>query len=184
MADKSQANPEGEKGMKFFAELMLTLEKIAKETSEENGRPRGLAVSLLALQGRATAMAFLDKEQQIQLNRRVVERVCDLGASALEDPDIQFVYDLAMLGLAENDPRFLRLFGEETWIELVSRAYDRRYPDFPGRALALAKYLDDLGRNDEADGFIQMVLSLQAQKFGKPAQIAMVRAYLSSTRPS
>lgn len=174
----------GKKGMKLFAHLMLSLEKIAKEISAETGRPRDLAVSLWSLQGQATAMAFLDKEQQIQLNRRVVERVCDLDTSALEDPDIQFVYDLAMLGLAENDPDFLRLFGEDVWVEIVGRAYDCCYPDFPGRALALAKYLDGLGRNDEADGLIQKALSLQSYEFGKPSQIAQVHSYLSSVRQS
>lgn len=179
-AEGDKADRKKKNRMYFFAKIMLVLEKIAKETSEETGRPRDLAVSLWALQGRATAMAFLDKGEQIQLNRKTVERICDLGASALEDPDIRFVYDLAMLGLAENDSHFLRLFGEETWIELVSRAYDRHYPDFPGRALTLVKYLDGLGRNDEADGFIQKALS--AHNFGKPSQVAMVYKYLGEKR--
>ena len=179
-ATGDNTNLQGRSEAAVFCELMAVISGIATEFAKGTGHSRDRAASLFALRGQAEAMPFLKKHQQVRLNRGVVNQIRDMGASALEDPDTQFVYDLAMLGLAENDPNFLRMFGEETWVELVDRAYIRCYPDFPGRALALAKYLDKLGRNEEADGFIQKAVSPQGREFGKPLQVTMVHAYLSS----
>lgn len=167
--------------MKRFADSMSANGQLAKAKGDD-------AMYLLMLQGVATAYSWIgERSQTVSISKDIAKQAIKLDPDEA-DPNVQLVYDMALCGIAENDPscRDQRI---AEWVAAVTRAKERDYPDFPGRALCLAKYLDEsLARSGNhtfydhaADALLSDAL-LATTEFRKPYQIAAVWEYMLKSR--
>jgi len=170
---RSAAEGEPARGRSLMEEFAGKMAGLARQAEEEGDTP----LALLAMHNQASALGLLGHtDEQNLLNRVVFGRIAELPGEA--DQELQFVFDKALFGLIENDPALLGEVGLNYWVAAVSRAETQRFPDFPGRALRLARYLDNaVGDLDGAEDLLERALR---SEFGKADQIQDVRDYLAS----
>lgn len=119
-------------------------------------------------------------ETGISLNTGIVQYyvdLCDGDVSELSD-DAFFVYTKAVAGLVENNEEFRNEFGVDKWGQFVMGMAERQYPDYPGRALRLARHY---ATNDDLQGAIDLLtyaVSDEVRTYGKHDQVVDCEAEL------
>jgi hypothetical protein len=167
-SDNPDVQGVGRDEMREFANVCRVVSGRAREKHD-------LALALLALHNAASAYGVLGETTvQNMFNVQVVREI-EAVAGWEKDPDLRFVHTKAFFGRVENDTE--HVITTQEWWQAVARLSEDRYPDYPGRALRLARYLDEIGQVQEAG---ILLARARAADFGKPDQLADVEAYLVS----
>lgn len=122
--------------------------------------------SIMGLAGR--------KAEQNKLNHMLWSQIEKLDPEEQVDPDIRFVRSKIFFGLLENDRDFAQSISLDLWATYVADLEADRYPDFPGRALRLAREYMKAGKLQKA---IALLVQAVACNFGKEDQIRDALAY-------
>ncbi len=162
----------GNKQMRDFAEQSLELAIACEEAGDMNA-------ARLARHNSASAYGTMCWfSNQYWLNKAIVnecwsahDRLADM------DDDTFFVFSKAFVGMVENNEAFREHVGLEKWFEFVEQFEERRFADFPGRALAFVRALS-MGK--ATDEHIDLLRQAATCDFGKDDQKRDVVAYLAS----
>ena len=180
---------EGRRGMLLFARIQYAFANEAEaeanalrnsmEAVAEN-RPmvetiyERMMTAELARHNAASAIGWTSKDEQNKVNRAVLNHLQGVP-SEFRDENWRFVNSKVLFGLYENDAEFAATV--EIWQlhEGVMDLWKDRYPDFPGRALRLAKKYVEMGDNKPAIVLLKEAISAD---FGKEDQRKDAQAYL------
>ena len=154
---------QGVEGMRSFVQAAMSTARAAEQAGD-------FAAAMLAKHNAASAAGWFDKEQQCQINREVLA-----SASLLPDgKDRDFILDKCFWALVENDPSF-SISVEQVAVRVLSMEVNQ-FPDFPGRAMRLAKHLLESGDRETAISWLQRAVRAE---FGKADQRAEAEVLLN-----
>lgn len=154
------------------AGLLIFIEEMGKFKCDHFAADPDAA--LLADHNAASAYGLIGQAiSQRVLNRAISDwylEQCHDDISQLS-PDGYFVYHKAFFGLVENDEAFRDEVGVEKWAQTVMRMAEERFPDYPGRALRLARYYRSAGEPQAAFDLLHHATSDEIKQYGKVDQI-------------
>lgn len=137
--------------------------------------------ALLATHNAASTYGLLgDKDRQNAMNARVLD---DLAFYELNPPgrkkmskadreDLAFVQSKAFWGLLENDKKFAANVDIYEWDRRVWELHEYQYPDFPGRALRLARHFEEADLEGNILPITILLTMAEKAEFGKEDQRA------------
>lgn len=152
----------GKSWMRLFIRAQEVYQDYAREQED-------LAAMYLAMHNVASASGWLGlagKKKQNAMNHGIW---CLLNRLTWEE-DYVFVSTKAFWGLMENSPNFSKTVSLADWQTQVLALEAGRYPDFPGRALALAEKLAQKLDAQSVDTAISLLEKAEACDFGKEDQ--------------
>ncbi len=174
---------EGIREMDFFVKTQKNIAKKAKADAKDFRNSGDMANAFLhervvdlARHNAASAMGWSSKKDQNKINNDIFENLQKTPKKE-RDENWRFVHSKVFFGLLENDEGFSKNIDMRSWENAVDNLFQDKYPDFPGRALRLAKEYAKQNKKSLAKKILQKAI---AAKFGKEDQRAEARAYLKS----
>jgi hypothetical protein len=118
-----------------------------------------------------------DTAKQNAINRMIMDMFVRpaLKSEVTQNPETAFVYQKIFFGLLENDAEFAKDVSATQWEAAVDALEAGTYPDFPGRAVRLARTQTAQGRVADA---VNLLMRAVAATFGKEDQRADAQALL------
>lgn len=156
--------------------LLMRAFIVVMEAMAERFRVEGdFLASFLALHNAASAHGMLgDKHSQNAGNRAALEYLnifVDGGKlTKAEEAEVAFLRSKIFFGLLENDPEFATTVDVNEWDRRVWELHKYCYPDFPGRALRLAKYLEEKDLEGNILPITILLTMAEKAEFGKEDQ--------------
>jgi len=134
--------------------------------------------AFLARHNAASAVGWSSKKKQNKMNRAVMEGLQKISRKK-RDENWRFVHSKVFFGILENDKKFSGHIKMREWEKAVDGLFLDKSPDFPGRALRLARKFASGSRMPEAEKILKKAVSAQ---FGKEDQRREAEAYLKTFR--
>ena len=149
---------------------------LAQQRLDASKDPEPKVFFALVFNTRGCVSGFLEnRNSQNNLNHKGLRLLLEIPKEQRLE-DWHYVYSKIFFGLLEKDQGFFGNVSLDEWKAAVDALEEHRSPNFPGRALFLARHLFDLGEADEA---IKILERASAAEYGKDDQLREVEEFLA-----